>query len=162
MAPPPLPQELIDKSIDQFSETATSNGNRTPNKSALASLLIVVRAWKEHSQKHLFSTIDIRKHPPINLTESDLNELAPVFSLTRDLKIDGCRRPHHDLVIATLLRCFRNLESLFLNDWYLTRCSPEQPSAYFNHFGETMTHLKLEGETSSDSFKSTSYRCSRD
>ena len=87
----------------------------------------------------------------MNLTESDLNELAPVFSLTRDLKIDGCQKPHYDLVVATLLRCFRNLESLFLNDWYLTRCSPEQPSAYFNHFGETITHLRLEGETSSDS-----------
>jgi hypothetical protein len=54
-------------------------------------------------------------------------------------------------VVATLLRYFRNLESLFLNGWYLTRRNPEQLSAYFCHFGETVTYLKLEGEASSDS-----------
>ena len=153
MTLPTLPQEIIDEIIDQFGETALSNENRFSNKRVLASLSMVARAWKERSQKHLFSAIDFRKLSSINLTEYGLNELAPVFSLTRDLNIDGCWEAlsQYDPAPAAFLRCFRNLEALSLADWYLTGFSPEQLSACFGHFGETVTHLELEGEASSDS-----------
>ena len=153
MAPPPLPQELIDKIIDQFSEIARSDENRLSNKRVLASLSMVARAWRERSQKHSFSTLDFRKLSSITLTESCSNELAPVFSLTRDLNIDGDWEAlfQYDPVPAVLLCSFRNLESLSLASWYLTGYSPEQLSTCFGHLGETVTQLKLEGEASSNS-----------
>jgi hypothetical protein len=152
MSPPTLPQELIDEIIDQFGETDMSNENRFFNRRVLATLSMVARAWKERSQKHLFSTIDFRKLSSINLTESSLDELARVLSLTKDLIIDGCWEAlsQDDSAPAAFLRRFRNLESLSLANLYLTGFSPEQLSACFGHFGETVTHLELEGEASSD------------
>ena len=153
MVPPTLPQELIDEIIDQFGETALSNENRFSNKRVLASLSMVARAWKERSQIHLFSTIDFRKLSSINLTESSLNELASVFSLTKDLNIDGSREafPQYDPAQAALFRYFHNLESLSLTDWDLTGYSPEQLSTCFGHLGETVIQLELAGRASSDS-----------
>ena len=113
---------------------------------------MVARAWRERSQKHLFSTLDFRKLSSITLTESCSNELAPVFSLTRDLNIDGDWEAlfQYDPVPAVLLCSFRNLEYLSLASWYLTGFSPEQLSTCFGHLGETVTQLKLEGEASSN------------
>jgi hypothetical protein len=153
VAPPTLPQELIDEIIDQFGETDMSNEHRFSNKRVLASLSMVTRAWKKRSQKHLFSTIDFRKLSLINLTESGLNELAPVLSLTKDLNIDGSREAfsQYDPAQAASFRCFRNLESLSLTDWDLTGYSPEQLSTCFGHLGETVIQLKFAGKASSDS-----------
>jgi hypothetical protein len=152
MTPPTLPREIIDEIIDQFGETDMSNENRPYNRHVLATLSMVARAWKERSQKHLFSTINLRKLSSMNLTESDLNELAPVLSLTKDLIIDGCWEApsQYDPTPTAFLRRFRNLESLFLANLFLTRFSSEQLSACFSHFGETVTHLELKGEANSD------------
>ena len=154
MTPPSLPQEIIDKIIDQFSETARWNIiDRGPSKRVLASLSLVARAWKERSQKHLFSIIDFRKLPPMNIAEADLDELGPVFSLTRELGIDGrwaTLSQLHPTAMA-LLRCFRNLDTLSLIGWSFRWLSAEQLSTCLGHLGETVIHLKLEGKASSGS-----------
>jgi hypothetical protein len=88
----------------------------------------------------------------MEVTEADLNELGPAFSLTRDLNIDGWweAHPQFDPTAITSLRCFRDLESLSLTDWHLGELSPEQLSSCFRHFGETVVHFKLEGTASSE------------
>ena len=109
MTPPSLPQEIIDKVIDQFSETTRWNfKDRGSNKRVLASLSMVARAWRERSQKHLFSVIEFRKLPQMDITKADLDELGPVLSLTRDLNIDACREgpSRFDPMAIALLRCF--------------------------------------------------------
>jgi len=82
-----------------------------------------------------------------------LYELDPVFSLIRDLDIDGHWEylSRFDPTAIALLRCFRNLETLSLTDWYLRWLSAEQVSTYLGHFGETVIHLKLEGKANSES-----------
>jgi hypothetical protein len=135
MAPPPLPQELIDKIIDQFSS----------NKSMLASLSMVSRAWRGRSQKYLFSVINFRMPSLMGVIETDLDELGPVFSLTRELNIDVCWVSFRwlDPVTIAFTRRFRNVESLFLTNWYLGLLSSGQLSTRFRHFGETV--IELEG-----------------
>lgn len=153
MAPPPLPQEIIDKIIDQFSETARRAENRASNKRALASLSMVARAWRERSQKHLFSVINFRVPSPMDITEADLDELGPVFSLTGDLNIQG--RPgalsQFNPAIIAFLRRFRNLKSLSLSNWRLRQLDARLVSTCLSHLGETVIHLSLEGEASSES-----------
>lgn len=151
MTPPTLPQELIDKIIDQFGETGRPNNNRSSNKRVLASLSMVAKSWRERSQKHLFSVIDFREPPSTDTTEADLKEFGPVFSLIRDLEIDACWEIicQFDPVAIASLRCFRNLESLSLTGWHFIWLNPEQLSTCFSHFGETLTHLKLDGTASS-------------
>jgi len=153
MTSSPFPQELVDKIIDQFSETAIWNKERTSNKYALASLSMVARAWRERSQKHLFSVINFQGLSSIRITEAELDELGPVLSLTRDLDINGCweRLYQFDPTAKAFLLCFRNLESLSLTDWYLKWFSAEQLSSCFAHFGETVTHLKFLGKASAES-----------
>ena len=64
MAPPPtLSQELIDEIINQCSS----------DKRTLTSLSMVARAWRERSQKHLFSVIDVRISSSMDITEADLD-----------------------------------------------------------------------------------------
>lgn len=140
MAPPPLPQELIDKIVDQFSGTARSVENRDSNKRTLASL-------------SLFSVIHFQISSSMDLTETDLNELGPVFSLARALNIDECWEifSHSDPVTIAFLRRFCNLESLFLTNWYSRWLSTEQLSTCFRHFGKTVADLRLEGKASSES-----------
>lgn len=153
MASPPLPQELIDKIIDQFSETARSNNNRTSNKHELASLSMVAKAWRERSQKHLFSVINFRELSSTDTTEADLDEFGLVFSLVRDLEIDGSWEVlfQFDSVAIASIRCFRNLESLSLTGWHFRWLSAEQLSTCFSHLGETLVHFKLDGMASSES-----------
>jgi len=152
MAPPSLPQEIIERIIDEFSETARRNGvDRTRNKRTLASLSIVSRAWRGRSQKHLFSVIDFQNPPSMDVTEAFLAELGQVFSFTRDLEIKICWEifSRFDLVKAAFLRCFRNLETLSLNTRDSWRFDAEQLSTYFRHFGETVTDLTLGGVANS-------------
>ena len=153
MEPLTLPQELIDKIIDQFSKTAGSNENSVLNKRALASLSMVARAWRERSQKRLFSVIDFRNLSSTDIAEADLDEFGPMYSLTRDLNIDGYWEVlfQFDPVAKASLRCFRNLESLSLSGWYFKFLSADQLSASFSHLGETLTQLKLGGVASSES-----------
>ena len=153
MTPPQLPQEIIDKIIDQFSETARWKKDGPPNKRVLASLSMVARAWRGRSQKHLFSIINFPKLPPTNIAETDFYELHPVFSLTRDLDIDGYWMALLQFEPTTIafFSGFRNLEFLSLTNWYLGRFSAEQLSNYFGHLGKTVSHLKLEGNASSES-----------
>ena len=144
---------MIDKIIDQFGETTRRVKTCIFNKRTLASLSMVARAWRKRSQKHLFSVIDFQMLSPMDVTEADLNELGPVFSLTKDLNIVGSHKALSlfDPATAAFLRYFRNLESLSLTHWCLGRLSARQLSAYLGHFGKTLTHLELMGEASSES-----------
>ena len=153
MAPPPLPQELIDKIIDQFSETVRSGGRRSSNKRALASLSMVAKAWRERSQKHLFSVIDFRNLSSTDTTEADLDKFGSVFSLIRDLEIDGYWEIlfQFDSVAITSISRFRSLESLSLTGWHFRWLSADQLSTCFSHLGETLIRLKLDGMASSES-----------
>ena len=151
MTPPSLPQEIIDNIIDEF-EPVRREKDRTPNKRTLASLSIVARAWRGRSQQHLFSVIDFKPFA-VDVTEADLDELGPVFSLTRDLEISGRWQAfsRFDFVTTAFLRCFRNLETLSLTEWDSWRHTTDQFSTCFGHFGETVTDLKLGGDASSES-----------
>ena len=153
MAPPPLPQEIIDKIIDQFSETARRAESRASNKRALVPLSMVARAWRERSQKHLFSVMKFRVPLPLDITEADLDELGPVFSLTGDLNIDGHFRTlsQFNPAIIAFLRCFRNLKSLSFSNWRLRQLDPRLVSTCLSHLGETVVHLRLEGGVSTGS-----------
>jgi len=153
MAPPSLPQEIIDKIIDEFSETARWDENRTTNKRALAFLSMVARAWRGRSQKHLFSVIEFRKPSSMDVTEATLAELGRVFSFTRDLDINGRWEifSRFDSVTTAFLRCFRTLDTLSLTGWDSRLLNAEQLSTYFRHFGETVTSLILGGEASAES-----------
>ena len=152
MALPTLPQELIDKIIDQFGGTARSDNDHTPNKRMLATLSTVAKAWKERSQKHLFSVIDFRGYPTTQIVESDFGELNLVFSLTKDLEIDGNWEVYSqfDRLAMLSLRCFRNLETLTLSGWYFKWHNAKQLKNCFGHLGETLIHLKVEGTASSE------------
>jgi len=159
MAPPTLPQELIDEIIDQFGGTARLDDDHIPNKRVLATLSTVAKAWKERSQKHLFSVISFTRGSPkvwIRPVESDfdeLHELNVVYALTKDLEIDGCWEVF-SLQFAPMpmltLRCFRNLETLTLTYWRFKWHSAEQLKNCFGHLGETLTRLKVKGEASSE------------
>jgi len=151
MSPPTFPQELIDKIIDQFGGTPRSDNDHVPNKSVLATLSMVAKAWKERSQKHLFSVIEFRGYPT-PIVESDFNELNLVFSLTKDLEIDGNWEIYSqfDGLAMASLRCFRNLESLTLAGWYFRWHNARQLKNCFSHLGETLIHLKVEGTASSE------------
>lgn len=151
MSPPTLPQELIDKIIDQFGGTPRSDNDHTPNKRVLATLSTVAKAWKERSQKHLFSIIDFRGCPT-PIVESDFVELNLVFSLTKDLEIDGNWEIYSqfDSLSMATLHCFRNLESLTLTGWYFKWYNAKQLKNCFSHLGKTLIHLKVEGTASSE------------
>ena len=153
MAPPQLPQELIDRIIDHFDGTARLVEDRDSNKRTLASLSMVARAWRKRSQKHLFSVIRMPYSMMMKATETDLDELGPVFSLTRRLNIDLCWGilDQVEPVMVACLRRFRNLESLSLTYWYSKWLRTEQLSTCFRHFGETVIDLRLEGKASSRS-----------
>lgn len=152
MTSPPLPQELIDKIIDQFGDTDRLSSSRTRNKNDLASLSMVSKAWKERSQKHLFSVFDLQKLSSAYITEAQLDGLELVFSLTKDLEIDGLWEVHSqfDPMAISSLRCFRNLETLSLSGWHFQWAGPKQLSTCFGHLGETLIHLKLDGTANSD------------
>jgi len=152
MSPPTLPQELIDKIIDQFGGTARSDNDHTPNKHVLATLSTVAKAWTERSQKHLFSVIDFRGYPTTQIVESDFGELNLVFSLTKDLEIDGNWEVYSQFDHSAMftLRCFRNLETLTLSGWYFKWHSAKQLKMCFGHLGETLIHLKVEGTANSE------------
>jgi len=132
IVPPSLSQELIDKIIDQSSGTAGSVKNHCFKKGTLAFVSRVARAWRERSQKHLFSVIKFRIPSSVNVTEANLDELGLVFSLTRDLDIDGWEiLSQFDPVTIAFLHRFRNLESLFLTHWNSRWFNTEQLSPLF-------------------------------
>jgi len=149
---PTLPQELIDKIIDQFGGTARWDNDHIPNKSVLAALSMVAKAWKERSQKHLFSVIDFRGYPTTQIVESDFDELNLVFSLTKDLEIDGNWEVYSqfDQLAMMSLRCFRSLETLTLTGWYFKWHNARQLKNCFGHLHETLIHLKVDGTASSE------------
>ena len=153
MAPPPLPQEIIDNIIDEFNKTASLAEDRDSNKRTLVSLSMVARAWRKRSQKHLFSVLEFRNFYPTKAAKANLDQLGPVFSLTRDLDINGGCKIFSQFgpVVMAFLRRFRNLETLSIINWDLRGLSTEALSTRFHHFGETVTHLKLEVKATSES-----------
>ena len=157
MAPRSFPQEMVDKVIDEFSGTAERSQDCTPDKRALATLSMVARAWRGLSQRHLFSVIKFREPSSMGVTtKTELAELGQVFSFTRALEINGLygrelEETFSQPVTIALLRCFRNLESLWLVAWNWGQLGAEQLSACFRHSSKTVTDLTVEGAVDQES-----------
>lgn len=139
MAAPELPQEIINKIIDEHAEDTKS----------LRSCSLVVTRWNDRSRHHLFANL--------NITQDSLPQLQSLKQI-KDHVRSLCLIQDEEIWITwrnleEISNFFPRAESLTLRSTQkLTLLEVCQPAGFSNHFSRNLSSLTIEGSMSSDSF----------